>query len=119
MTVTKVTQAELSLSKTVDANGWTIYDYGTFKQYKKRITFAQTIGGAVALSTSSSNLPTGFSTITGYFFDYKHTVVGQAFDLSIVAEMGTAATALNWTTRTISGGNIAYNGFIDVTLTQA
>ena len=30
-----VTSSKLSISKNVDANGWTVYNYGTFKKYAK------------------------------------------------------------------------------------
>ena len=115
----RITSQQLNISKVVDANSWTVFDFGNFKQYKKRVTFSQSIGGAVALTMSSNNLPTGLSTTSGYFFDYSYAVPGNAYDLSIVAEMGTAATAINFTTRTISGSSIAFSGFIDLTLTQA
>lgn len=38
-----VTPAKMGLTKTVDANGWTVYDYGSWKEYEKRFTgLAQT-----------------------------------------------------------------------------
>lgn len=30
-----VTPAKMNLSKAVDANGWTVYDYGSWKEYEK------------------------------------------------------------------------------------
>lgn len=117
MARTRLTQLQENFSKTTDANGWTKYDYGNFQKYCKRVTFSQTISGAVVLSLSSTNLPVGISTLSTNFLKYNYAVTGNAYDLSIVFEGSSAATALNFTTRTISGTATAYNGLIDVELT--
>lgn len=37
MAETKITSSEMAPKKYVDANGWTVYDFGTIKLYKKSI----------------------------------------------------------------------------------
>lgn len=36
---TKVTKNEMGFTKVVDANGWTVYDFGGYKQYRKKRLF--------------------------------------------------------------------------------
>lgn len=71
MSETKVQASELSPNKTVDANGWTVYDYGSFKQYKKRGTTTVTVAAAGWTSAYSvgGTLPVGMSTIGTNFVD--------------------------------------------------
>ena len=117
MARTKFTSPQLNPSKAVDANGWQKYDLGSIIFYKKRVTFSQTISGGAVLSMSSSNLPSGLSTISGYFLDYSYTATGNAFGLSIVFEGSSSSSSLNFTTCTNDGVSRSYNGWIDVTLT--
>ena len=71
MAETKVQASELSPNKTVDANGWTIYDYGSFKQYRKRGTTTVTVAANAWTSVYNlgGNLPVGMSTIGTNFVD--------------------------------------------------
>lgn len=120
MARTKVTQLQANFSKTTDANGWTVYDYGNWKEYRKRITFSQTIAGLAVLTVSSTNLPVGVSNYTGHYFNYIWTATGNAGVLLIVAELGsTSATALQFTTATTDTISRSYSGWIDVSLVQA
>lgn len=74
MAATKVTSAELNPSKTVDANGWTIYDYGSHKVYTYIYTWTGSISVAAAgvYDLPNMNIPAGktrgdiFLTFTGY-----------------------------------------------------
>jgi hypothetical protein len=50
MTQTKVTNNEIAFSKTVDANGWTVYNYGAFKKYAKFFS-----GGSIGSLVSQAN----------------------------------------------------------------
>lgn len=57
-----MTSAKLAPSKTTDANGWTVYDYGTFKEYIKLFTggSVSSLGnGSAATVFNNMNLPTG------------------------------------------------------------
>jgi len=118
MSATKVPQTQLNISSTTDANGWTVHDFGTFKEYSKRVTFSQTISGAAVLSMSSVNLPVGVSTIGTHILKYSHVTTGNAYDLSLVFEGSTSNTTLNFTVRTVSGASFAYTGSVYVTLTS-
>lgn len=119
MAETKVTSAELGPNKTTDTNGWTKYDYGTWKQYIKRVTFSQTIGGGAILTLSSNNLPVGISDLSTVFIQYSYTAASNAYALSIVFEGGSTTGILNFTTNRNDGSTSAYTGFIDVTLTSS
>lgn len=57
-----VTSSKLAPSKTTDANGWTVYDHGTWKEYVKLFTggsVSSLAGGAQGTVFSSQNLPSG------------------------------------------------------------
>lgn len=106
-------------AKTTDANSWTIYDYGAWKIYKKRLTFSQTISTGAVLSISSTNLPTGLASLTGYFISYSYATTSNAYALSVSFESATSATALNFTTCSNDLVSRSYSGFVDVTIEQA
>lgn len=116
MVRTQFKSPQLAPSKTTDSNGWTIYDYGTWKEYRKRVTFSQTIAGGVGLSISSNVLPTAISSIGTNFLSYSYTVTGNAFDLNIVFEGSTANTVLGLTASSVDTVSRAYTGFIDFIL---
>lgn len=107
-----------TVNKFTDANGWTVYDYGTWKEYKKRVTFSQTISGGAGLTVSSNNLPSGMSTISTNFVHYSFVSTGNAFGLNIGYEGSSSTATLNFTTSTNDGVSRAYTGFIDVTITS-
>ena len=65
-----VSSDKLTLSKTQDANGWTVYDFGTFKQYRKKGTFQVTIPGYGWISGEGEvALPAGMSSLGTRFLD--------------------------------------------------
>lgn len=99
-----------SISKTTDANGWTVYNYGTWKEYRKRVTFSQafTAGSLVAVSLSSTNLPSGMSTLSTNFLSATIVPSGFAGDFKAYPEMSSSSASLSVTanpqvTRTYSG----------------
>lgn len=57
-----------TLNISVDSNGWTVYDYGSFKQYRKKGSTAVSMGGngwihggvAITLPTDMASLGTRF-----------------------------------------------------------
>ena len=113
--MSKITTAQLNPTKSTDANGWTKYDYGTWQEYRKRVTFSQTIAAGIALSISSTNLPVGISTVgNSTYMNYTYTATANAYALSIIAEVGTGSTALNFTTCTNDLTSRAYSGNIDI-----
>lgn len=57
---TQVTEKELNTAKTVDANGWTVNDLGSFKIYTKRIsTTLSGFSGPAFITALASQLPAG------------------------------------------------------------
>jgi hypothetical protein len=113
-----VTSAKIDIIPTTDANSWKKYDYGTTIIYKKRVTFSQSIGASAFLTISSTNLPTGVTSISGYYLDYSYTTDSNAFGMNIVAELNSSASALSFTAGSIDGATRTYTGWIDVTLTK-
>lgn len=68
----------LNVTKSVDANGWTVWDFGAFKEYAKLVTYSGPISGNTTWYLSS-NLPAGFSNMgamgtegVDYFIWLKH-----------------------------------------------
>lgn len=120
---TRATQVadSVDIVPTVDANGWRVYNFGTTKIYKKRITLSSTSVATTATNInsglSSTNLPVGFTTIgSANFMDYTWTAQGNAGALVITFEGNTSNVALAFTaTSTDSTRN--YVGWIDVTFT--
>jgi hypothetical protein len=113
----KITQNQVTLPKTVDANGWTVYDHGTFKEYRKRVTFSVTVNlGPTSFPVSSTNLPVGVSNINTHYLDYSITATGNAGGLNVVYEGTGTTTILNFVA-TSTDVSRAYTGFMDVTLT--
>ncbi|MDL2342315.1 MAG: hypothetical protein QFB87_04540 [Patescibacteria group bacterium] len=118
MARTRLTQLQQNFSKTTDANGWTVYDYGNWKEYRKRITWSQSIGGLVAVTISSGNLPSGMSSIGTNFVSYTNIINTNAGILLIVFEGTSASTGLGFTAaRTDGAAAIAQSGIIDISIT--
>lgn len=114
---TRINSPQIDLIQSTDANGWTLYDYGDFKQYRKRVTYSQafTNGTSAVLSVSSTNLPVGMSTISTNKLDMNVVGSSWAMDINIRPEMSTSSSALTFVGRAFSSQT--FNGFIDVTIT--
>lgn len=95
----------------VDANGWTVYDFGSYKEYRKRVTFTFSAGTSV-LPLSSTNLPVGVSSLNNVYLFYAYAVNGNAYDADIAFEGTSSNTTLNFTYQASTG----QSGFVDVTL---
>lgn len=106
-------------TKSVDANGWTVYEHGTFRRYRKRLTFSQTIAGLAILTVSSTNLPEGMPTIAAAFMGYSWAVTSNAGALQIAWEGSTGSAGLQFTTATTDTLSRAYSGYIDMEFTTA
>lgn len=102
-----------SQSKVVDANGWTVYDYGSHKAYRKRVTINQAINGPVAVTLSSSNLPTGMATLGSNFISGSKTLTGSSYGLNWGFEMSSASASLN-ITGSSNNGLITFTGWFDI-----
>ena len=96
MAETKVTGKEIAFSKTVDANGWTVYDYGTFKQYRKLGSFTQSVGASSWVSgVGSTGLPYGMSTL-GTSFVEAAIGTSDAAASPILKDFGSASTTFTF-----------------------
>lgn len=117
MARTKIKSPQLDPSKTTDANGWTVYDYGAWKEYRKRVTYSQalTAGGAAYITVSSSTLPSGMSTLGTNFFNYSVVSAGASGNLNFFAEMLTSATSAVFVAK--ADASLTYSGFIDMVIT--
>jgi hypothetical protein len=104
--------------KSTDANGWTVYNYGTHKQYGKRVTFSQAISTAAALTISSDNLPIGVDTLGAVYTQYSYIVAGSAFNLSLVMQETTSGTSITFAVCSIDGNSNTYTGYIDLLLSD-
>lgn len=115
MSATKITQNETNFSKTTDANGWTVYDYGNFKKYCKKGTASDTIGALAWKWLPDIGLPSGMSTIGTNFI----TSSVMASDAAVCMKCGgvPAGTAVNITAYNPYTGSITYtyNYTIEIT----
>lgn len=113
-----VTKDKLSLPKTVDSNGWTVYDYGSWKEYSHIWTgLSGSLAAGIAINVVSNvALPSGIgatelipsiygnangagvSWITYYFngLDVTNSTATQTFSL--------AARNTSSSTQTLTGG---------------
>ena len=115
MAATKVTQNEITFSKTTDANGWTIYDYGAWKKYCKKGQGSDTIGAGAWKWLADINLPVGISTISTNFL----TSSIMASDAAINMKCGgvPAGSGINITAHNPYTGSVtyAYNYSVEIT----
>lgn len=92
-----VTSSKLNPSKTVDANGWTVRDYGTWKEYNKLFTWtgSQSVGAHAGFDIlGGSVLPVGLSNLTGSFLSFIGSANDRSFD--ITSTVGSSATSLGF-----------------------
>lgn len=107
-------------SKTTDANGWTVYNYGAWKKYTKRVTFSQSVaagGTGQLLTVSSNNLPSGMSTLGTNSIQARPVFSGDAGLHTVNPEMTSASTTLSFTIRNAHTSTLTAAGFIDVEIT--
>lgn len=118
-----VTSAKLAPSRTTDANGWTVYDMGTWKRYTKRVTFSATVTASsiAALTPSSSDFPVGITNIGNHELSYSHTLsVGFGADCEVAIEsLNTgSSTSFTWSIRNNSSSSRTFTGFIEISITE-
>lgn len=100
-----VTSAKLNPSKTTDANGWTVYDYGTWKEYYKLVSFtgSDVIGNGNTRTQTSTNLPVGLTNLENTFFE-ANSYINEPF-LWTTAQVTPTSTSMTVTTTNLSGSN--------------
>lgn len=111
-----VLSASLNVISTTDANGWSVYDFGSTTIYAKRVTFSQTFGGgAVGLTLSSSTLPSGMSSIsTNKILVGAPMVGGNGAQFGFGLDMTTASTSLVIAAKSTDGVSRAWAGSFDI-----
>jgi len=105
--------------KSVDTNGWTVYDMGGWQTYKKRVTYTISAAqGPASLSMSSTYLPSYMSVLGTNFIEMSFVASGNGYEPIIHPEMTTTSSSLNASFYSPSGA-ITQSGFIDWTITSA
>jgi len=80
-----VTSDKLNFTKTIDDNGWTVYDYGTWKQYCKKGQVSVSVGAKLFnIAGDTGNLPVGLTTVgdshvSGIFGTASAAITGTIF----------------------------------------
>lgn len=119
MAITKVTEKEVAFSKTLDANGWTVYDYGSWKEYRVRRTVNQSVNTATVIGLSSQALPSGMATLGSNFLTGNFSLSGNAYALDWNFEMTSTSPTINITGRSNTGAAVTFTGYIDMTIVSA
>lgn len=107
-----VTSSALALSKSVDGNGWTVYNFGTFKKYTRVLGdyTAASVGSLTPTTVATAvAMPSGKAgnTLTGGFITLPETTAWVPF---LVFDPDTASTTFNISVRNVTSvsqsGNI-------------
>lgn len=106
-----VTSAKLAPSRTTDANGWTVYDFGSFKMYSLQVSYVSVVvpgsGGRIQIATI--NGPSSVS-------DFGSLHISAAMDCDFSAHITVGLESGTATTRRLFIGNI-YDGSGSLTST--
>lgn len=87
-----VTSDKLNITKSIDENGWMVTDYGTHRQYNKRVQFH---GGTGFGIKDADNLPVG---INGSLIRYAHvTPIINSDTTGYQVPRGVTYGFLDWT----------------------
>lgn len=120
-----VTGIKLNLSKTTDANGWTVYDYGNWKEYIKTFgTYSQTANAGLANErytlVSNQAGPVDITNGSTGVYILAHTTAGNEPDriVPVVAAYTTTTFGISATFSKPSTASASYTGIqITVRLT--
>jgi hypothetical protein len=116
-----VTNAKIQFATTVDANGWSIYNYGSYKIYRK-VSSQSSISIAAADRTSFANisLPVGMSTLGTR--QVHATIRGSSYpgNFSVGVIAGSSDTVIQGlVSSNYNGGTLLTGAFgIDVTISE-
>lgn len=115
-----VTSEKLAPAKSVDGNGWTVYDYGTWKKYMKRVTYSVTVANNAYNNNvaSSANLPTGMSTLGTRFLLASSTGNGLNDSSHGLGNHNTVSTSVNYAIKNISGAGATFSGSVTYEITD-
>lgn len=93
MSETKVTKNEMGFTKVVDANGWTVYDFGGYKQYRKKGSFTDSLaGGAWKWDGAVSAFPVGMASLGSNFIEGQICPSDSAITCIMNQGLGVALT---------------------------
>lgn len=104
----------MALSKSTDANGWTVYNFGNYSVYNKRYTNngAAVTSGTVYSLTLSPNLPVGISSIGATTFIHIMLCSNNAYGYQWASESFVGGTSINVTYK--PDVNVSLTGYWDV-----
>lgn len=114
-----VTSLKLAPSKTTDANGWTVYDYGTWKKYVKRFVSTPgsiTAGNRVTI-VGSQALPVGVSSLANVRMSYSAFFEQEAGSISVDMQNLSSSTTITALARNNHASAALAPGVINVDFT--
>lgn len=82
MATTRTKSNQLALVVTTDSNGWTVYDWGTHKQYRKKGQTQTSLSAGAWNFVNFTTLPTGMSTIGTNFVEVSAVPSDAAISVS-------------------------------------
>lgn len=115
-----VKNKNMALTTTTDANNWTVYDYGEYKEYRKRIAFSQSVGaggtGANLSISGNNNLPSGMGILGTNFFSSTALLAGDAGLATIRPQMTSSSSTLVFVIRNAHTAALTFAGLMDVSI---
>ena len=86
-----VTNDKMGMTQSVDANGWKVSDYGTFKKATKRLTWtgSMSIASLANLNLAGMNLPVGVTDRSNLRWTYSYSTNLRVF---LVNETGSPSS---------------------------
>ena len=111
-----IVNRHMALTTSVDANGWTVRNFGSFKIYNKRYTNSGASIGANSVNslTLSPNLPVGISSITASTFLQVTLSTNNAYAFQWATETFIGSTSVGATFQ--PNATVSITGFWDMTL---
>lgn len=109
------------LTRTTDANGWQVSDYGAWRQYRKRFSYAtgSISSGAAYQYVTNGALPVGISSIGTRTLSTGFVASGAAFN-NAKSEVGLlpAVTAINLFVLNTDTTTRNWTGYMDITISD-
>ncbi len=115
----KINSEQMALQKYVDANGWTVYDYGAWREYEKKITGISfsSLSGSGITNQSGGNYPAGVAPNTLYVSSNYSSGAGGAGRYYMEAtgqESSTPGAALTIAIRNLTTSTLTESGVVMV-----
>jgi len=111
-----VTSTKLAPGVTQDANGWTVFDMGTFKMYKKKVTTTLSgFNGPAFVTALSSPLPVGianYNAMLGFDATFTYNSSGSIRFTEESFGTDTSINVVGTTTSSTSSSVTAYYSVI-------